>query len=507
MADTNPYARLGYLAIGEETTAGTAVKPSVYLELMSESIVSNYNIVPSTQIAGRIDVNQRAIKSTIDITGDITVLVEPKNLGHLLQNFFGAPQTTTIVANKVYQHTFRPSATLKTYTMDIKPADANYVRRYVSVYINSLAFSQVDNKIQLVLSVQALKAFDNARVTTTTASGTALHVDQTKGLTTSDTIWIIDKDDEETKKYERTVSAVNSETKITVNSAFSTSVDVDDIVVIKKSTPIYTASNDLIWIGGTEYGLGTGESAMYNTTTSDISDFTFTVTRELENRYAANGINLMNRMPTYIKGKGLRSEGSFSKVFENLAEVDSLRSNEAVGQRVRVYGEAIDTNSAATASCLIGTAGENNAFRATSSTSGDDYNNFTIRVIDNSYDTLVATKTGKNIVVKRASTDTTKNTATLVAAAVNGLSGVTAAKEGTGATEVDLRARTTFSGGRDANQREELDIMLPNTRFRPFGHNLGEDDLIMDEVSYDTYYDTMSNDSLYIRLTNDQSSY
>ena len=49
----NPYSKNGYLALGKETTAGTAVKPSIYVEMLSENIVVNWNSTPVRSISGK----------------------------------------------------------------------------------------------------------------------------------------------------------------------------------------------------------------------------------------------------------------------------------------------------------------------------------------------------------------------------------------------------------------------------------------------------------------------
>lgn len=139
--------------------------------------------------------------------------------------------------------------TPKTFTVDIKPADAPWVHRYFGVQITAIAIEPDDNKIKCTVTLAPRKAFIVSRVTTAVSSGTALAVDQTAGLTTADSILILNKADGFTTKATLTISAIPSDTSLTV-STIGVSIAVDDLVVIKKaSTVTYNQDNVFTWLG------------------------------------------------------------------------------------------------------------------------------------------------------------------------------------------------------------------------------------------------------------------
>jgi len=503
---SNPFSRLGYLGIAEETTAGTAVQPDTYVELMSESIVVNYAVTPATPIATRRDVNNRPAKEKIEISGDITILVEPKNIGEFLQNFAGAPTTTTLAASKSYQHVWTLANTNeKTYTFDIKPADADYVMRYAGVKISQMAFSQSDNKIQCVISIMAQNAFTNARVTTAASNTTSLKVDQTKGLTTDDTVRILNSSTLAVRDT-ASISSVDSETELTLAAAATASVE--DIVVIQKNTPTYTVSDELIFIGGATVKMKSKNdryNPIDNVATKDVEDFSLNLLNELEARYTAEGSDLANRFPNSIKVKGFTVNGNIVNVYTTSERIDDLRSNEQVALRFDFVGKQLDTNSAAAATTQLGSG--NAQVLITASTAGDSGNDLNVTIIDNDTDDLVATKTGNNILVELASTTTASNTATLVAAAIDALSGVTAGAGGTGADEVQKVSKTNLSGGRDANEKELLRFDLNHVVFDPYNTNISEDDLVVEDIPFNGYYDSTDSRTMKVLLRNDISSY
>ena len=171
---------------------------------------------------------------------------------------------------------------------------------------------------------------------------------------------------------------------------------------------------------------------------------------------------------------------------------------------------AIDTNSAQAACLTFGTA--NGVVLITASVASETSNNLNVTIINNNIDTLAATKSGNNITVKRANSTTTSNTATLVASAINALTGVTSGAGGTGASEVALASKTNlgsgaYQKGRDANEKELLRIDFPDARFQPFGQNISEDNIVQEEISFIGVLDTVSDVSTKVLLRNNISTY
>jgi len=118
---------------------------------------------------------------------------------------------------------------------------------------------------------------------------------------------------------------------------------------------------------------------------------------------------------------------------------------------------------AVAASAAIG-AGADGTVTVTASLTGDQGNDLTIEVVAGVgvSQALAAAKSGNAITVTLATDeleapDDAANTATLIAAAVDALDGVTAAASGTGATAIDAaEGPTTFTGGRFADSLDRI---------------------------------------------------
>lgn len=91
-------------------------------------------------------------------------------IGHFLRGLFGAPTTQTLTASVAFRHVFTVTDTPKTYTIDIKPADAPWVHRYFGCQITAIAIEPDDNKIKCTVTLAPRKAFIAARVTTSANS-------------------------------------------------------------------------------------------------------------------------------------------------------------------------------------------------------------------------------------------------------------------------------------------------------------------------------------------------
>jgi hypothetical protein len=332
-----------------------------------------------------------------------------------------------------------------------------------------------------------------------------LVVDQTSGLTTDDVVRIL-RSDTHAVRDTACVSAIGSELALTLGEAATASLE--DVVVIQKSTPIYTQSAEMTLIGGGTFKRRAGNeiaNPIDNTNTKNCEDFTITFLNELEARYTAKGCNLADRFPNSIRVKGFTANGNNVGIYTNSEQLDDVRSGEQVAMRYQFCGEEIDTNSAVAAYSHIGTS--NGQINFTASTAGEASNDINVAIIKNTADSLVASITGNNVLVKLAMTTTTSNTAILVASAVNALTGIGAVHGGTGADEITARSKFNLSGGRDANEKEQLMIDLNDVRYEPYTPNNNENDLIEENVSWNAYFDKTDSRTAKITLRNSIASY
>lgn len=85
----------GQLGIAKETTYGTRVAPTTFLEIQSESLEYTYEVYEGGGLAaGRLTrPESRRVKTTINVEGGIELEVTNKNFGKLLENLLGTTVT------------------------------------------------------------------------------------------------------------------------------------------------------------------------------------------------------------------------------------------------------------------------------------------------------------------------------------------------------------------------------------------------------------------------------
>jgi hypothetical protein len=315
------YARQGYLALKKETTAGTAVYPNVFVELLSETITSPKPLIASSPVYGSTVKNLRPNRGMFDApTGEITIEVEPNTLGYILTGVMGPPSTTGPTDTTAYTHVFTQpytTAAHPTFTVDICMGSDDFVRRYMGCKFSNLKFEIQDNVWTATFTVTAMSAFESTRVKTTVSSGTTLALYQTSGLTTSDTIIV---SPQHANRVERTVASVDSELQVTVGSAFAEAHTADtDEITIKKQSPSFTQLRKLTWVGDSTYKVA---SAIGSVALRDAETFTATINREVEARHAANGINEIDRYPTAILDKGVEASATVGYYWTDEQQMD-----------------------------------------------------------------------------------------------------------------------------------------------------------------------------------------
>lgn len=517
MANFAPYSNYGYFALKKEANANTAVLPDVYQKITSESLQAAFNIQPINEIAGDRERFIKSIQGTIEMSGDVEFFVEEKLIGHWLTGVFGVAEDD-LADTDIYRHIWYVQDEGKTYTFDVQPGNAPWVHRYFGVRIMSMNFTKEDNGIMCTASCMPTKAFLLAKVTVAVNSGTTLTLDQTEGLTTDDTIIVLQKENGFTTVKELDISSINSATELTT-STIDVQIDVGDIVVIKRATVTessYTQCQPFQFANGTVISEG---SDIDNTTAITKEDYEITFTNDLEARFGS-GATEASRYPFEVLTKGYNATGSMTRFYNSELNLSRLRGNEKVAVRYKFMGlEAIAANSAQKASSTWGTT---NGFKIEASTAGVAGNDINVRIVINSTDTLAATKSGNDITIALANTTASNNTGTLIAAAVNALSGVDATAEGTGAEEfttaadvVNLGAKGTGTDvvGLDANQKPYLQVDFANVRYNPFSINNEEDNIIPEEVTFQAYKDQSCGDtkqrgwSTRVTLVNGVASY
>lgn len=492
MANFSPYADYAYISIIPEVTAGTPITPTNYLRYISDSMETSFGTSNVMEIAGSRERNIRSVANQIEIGGDVEFYVESKMIGHFLRGLFWVPTTQVLTANTSFRHCFTVTDTPKTFTVDIKPADAPWVHRYFGVQITAIAIEPDDNKIKCTVTLAPRKAFIVSRVTTAVSSGTALAVDQTAGLTTADSILILNKADGFTTKATLTISAIPSDTSLTV-STIGVSIAVDDLVVIKKaSTVTYNQDNVFTWLGWSQVYSG---ADIDNTTAQNQESFSLEYKNETEAKWFG-GLEESSRFPGDVITKWYSGSGKVQKFYDSESNIDKMRKNAKSWLRILMQGEtALESNSAVAASS---TWGASNGFTVTAATAWKAGNDINVTLVIASSDNLSATESGNNVTVFLANTTASKNTGTLIAAAVNALTIVNAAAAGTGATQftvaednanLGFKSSGTNIVGRDASEKPYLQFDHADARIDTYFPGWSEDDILMEEVPFTFFQD------------------
>ena len=507
MADSTDFSKLSYGALHKESTANTPLTPNVWFELLNEDFKVNWDKTAVNTIAGNRSKNLRPVKNKVGpFKGSFETWVEPKSFGYFLNGCLGEGTVTTLTSSVAYQHIHTPANSIPAYTIDIPVAGEDYLRRFFGARIESLDFSIEDNKLKVKVSVMAQSVFQNARVITAASSGTSLEVDQTLGLTTSDSIQVLDKDNPSTVKATLTIAAIVSETALTV-STIGASLVVGDIVVIKRqATPSYALSNELIFSGGADAYFYAGANAMQNLSQkSNVEDFGLMIKNNLEARWAASGKNVKDRFPSAILLKDIEVTGKLKQFHINPANIDILRQMAQVGFRMQFLGTLLEANSAVAATATIESDGAGTV-TVTADTAGEAGNDYAV-IVQQGTGALSVALSGKLITITLSSTPSNNAVAT-VATAVAALSGVGATSSSTGnVTTTDNPNKIDFNGGRDANEVEKLQFDLPDIRFENFDPNNSTDDIVDEEIEFTAFRDTNDKREIRVKLRNAISDY
>jgi len=261
----------------------------------------------------------------------------------------GFTATLGTYASTVFGHEFKaPQNSLPTFTVEIGYDDRAY--RYGGLRFNALnSITHEDNIMTAELGVMALWEFKHATVTAITTSGAGaktITVDQTTGLIAADTIKVfrpstgafLDFSAASVKTH--TLGTVASETTFTVTN-LETSLAVGDLIVLAPQTATYTIGKEFSWIGGSVARLANTATLALTASAASVEEFELGLENEMENRHAANGLNLVNRFPVKNHLKKLSGTGSIKLAYENNSLIERSRSATPTALHIKHTGELI----------------------------------------------------------------------------------------------------------------------------------------------------------------------
>lgn len=143
--DKIPLGALSWLAIGKQATFTGAADSYERLLFLTESMTKEIEQVMESEVTGIPDEPKQY--AGLDANrGEITALVYPDSIGHLLRAAFGPPTTTGPDANGQYTHVFIPMQNKYLDDCDVPPYSLHIHRglqrafRYTGCVIDKLEF-------------------------------------------------------------------------------------------------------------------------------------------------------------------------------------------------------------------------------------------------------------------------------------------------------------------------------------------------------------------------------
>ena len=237
-----------------------------------------------------------------------------------------------------------PADITNTFTIQRNLADRAY--RWAGARFHALdGLGQSDNIMTATAQVMAQSSFRHARVkaAVTAAGGSqTITVDQTQCLVVGDSIKVyrsgtgfLDFSASGVKTH--TIDTINADASIVV-TALQTTLAEGDLIMLAPITPSFTVDEEFCWVGGSTMSIGATTGAL---STFDAQDFTMVLSYELEERHAASGTNIRNRMPSNILQKGLEGSGTFTLHNENEDFYRHYRINTPQAIRLQMTGNEI----------------------------------------------------------------------------------------------------------------------------------------------------------------------
>lgn len=275
-----------YLAIIPEATAGVALTPTVFVPLVSESVKSILNHTVDRRIKGVNWKGNDLLRGNRSHEGEIVILADPDNLGHIL-NMVMTKGSTTGDATDGFTHPFTVGNG-DTYTFEI--GKGAYAQRFFGVYIEDLTIAFVDGQMQLTLSIKALGQVSVAQLGVAAAGAvTTVILDDNydiapnNGFVVGD-VFTIGTDDV-------TITGVESDGVTLTFDSVSLTYSIGEEISLKKLTVSNPSLQDPFYLGNVLVGIGANESAA---TTAAGARATATKVYDIEiliknNLFAQNG--------------------------------------------------------------------------------------------------------------------------------------------------------------------------------------------------------------------------
>lgn len=335
-----PYlADNSYLAIGVESAAGTAVIPTVFVPLVSESIKTVVNHTADRRIRGQNWKGNGLLRGNRMHEGEITVLLDPDTAGHVL-NMAMLKGSTTGDADG-YTHPFTVGAG-DTYTFEIKKG--LFAKRLFGVYVDEVRFSISDGQLQATLVIAALGQFSASTLGVATSGsvdeivlGDEYDISPNRGLVSGDVLNVGGTD--------VTLDAAPDADGITVPVAnISLTKSAGVTVYLKPLSVSNPTLQDPFYLGNLLAGFGAddtaaGTAAGDRATATPIYDLEITYKRNL---FKQNGSNRLD--PAQIAPQTPECQIRLSRLLENADQMQAFLDREKQAAVFNFFGKFIKSD-------------------------------------------------------------------------------------------------------------------------------------------------------------------
>lgn len=320
--------KLWYLAVKKETTTANAVKPTNFLKFNSWDIEIKKTIIETTPI-----MNNRAVaicpvpwQITTDWKYDFDLdWVESIHwLYWVLWNI-----TTTDVwsaAGLSYEHTLTvanslPSFTIEQWKWNLTNTTNNLqnyqVDRWFGCLVDNLTLSWNNEIVKMEVWIKAHWVFQRSLLLTNATAGNNVNLalESVEGLTTSDSVNIYDNTPKNETDLITTISTLNK--TITIWTLWNSYAIANKAKVeLVPQTPSYSPCKPFSFVSCSFQFWNTLTSAATSAETN-IEDWKITFENQLEERFGS-----LRASPSLIAPKWFNAKISFTKYFENRAEMD-----------------------------------------------------------------------------------------------------------------------------------------------------------------------------------------
>ena len=258
---SNYLADNSYLALKPQVATTTAILPTNFVPLISESLKLNPNLVADRRLKGLSWKSDDLLRGSREVSGEFSVYADPDTLGHLLNMIYLKGSTSGSGADG-YTHPFTVGEG-DSYSIEV--SRGVFATRIWGARGESLKLDFQDQKMMAVVSVKALGIFTTASLAgTLTGSVTTLVLSQENDLRPSDGLVVGDVlrvTLTNLDTVDLTLTSVNADGKTVGFASTAVEAIAGGAIFLLAQTPSYSGLQDPFYLGGALVGVGVDDTA------------------------------------------------------------------------------------------------------------------------------------------------------------------------------------------------------------------------------------------------------